>query len=330
MQDLSRKQRNLEIEKRVRARRTTSLGIIIGILVVLAGAAAYMVWSNINAAHLMVWNNTRIPTSDLRYVHVRDIGDQVSPESRAWAMESLQFSLAILDMARENGVALTAEEHADELAGAVNIRQSLADWGMSGWLRGIDNARMADLNSAMHSLLTPLANRLVPDYEPDEELFEIAFAQFYQQNWVSYSDMQVKFAVGAEHDDLAYAFLDWTVHNDFDRTVREHSTFYDEEVGVDVMELSWFLQLFGISGHDENFILTLQQGEISHIFPVFDDSWIMVYMYSREDADEWQMRWDFWLEQVEEGRMAALFDMVADRVEAADVELNERAWERFR
>jgi hypothetical protein len=328
--NLSRKQRNMEIEKRVKTRRTTTLLIMACIAGVLAAVVAFMVWSNINAAHLMVWNGQRIPTSDLRYIHVRDIGDQISPESRAWAMESLQFSLAILDMAEENNIGLTAAQRTESLTVAQDIRNWLNDGGVGGWLRGVSNNRMAELNSAMEHLITPLVDTLVLEYDPDPELFEADFEMYYAQNWLAHADLQIKFAVSEDFDELNQGFVDWMLHQDFDRFVREHSTFYDEDEGIDVMDAALFMNLFNVDDWNRAVIMELQPGEASHIFHMGGvDAWVVVYMYQREEADAWAMRWEFWQEAVNSGRMEIFFDMVEERVESAEVELNQRAWERF-
>jgi hypothetical protein len=326
----TRKQRNLAIEGKLRTRRRLTVIVLACIALAVAAVLGYLAWDSVNRATLMHWNGTRIRTADLRYMHALEFGPAAAPtaQTREFAYTSLAFTLALMDMARENNQGITAEEYEISTAEVENIRTWMRENGGAGIVRGTSAPRMLQLNSTMQFMFGHLLDLLVPTYTPDEEAFQASAAMYIAMNQARYTTMNVNFAAGETFEHLNDAFVQFIMHGDFEQIIRDFCVMHDDDHDIEPMDVNTFITIFDVTGHDQNVVTGLQQGEISHIFET-GGLWVMAYMQERIDADIDEMRTNHWEAEILSGRERTFVEMVEAHIEAAEIDLNQRAWDGF-
>ena len=312
----SRKKQNMEIERKKKALRLRHTVSLLGFVLIIVAAIAWVMWDNHSRSWIMTFEGQRIQTSDAQFwVDTFSMfgGDENLVEN---AMNELVDSLILLSRGNTHGVGLSEEEH-------LEMADSMA--GQLGWMgiNYISPMRAGELMAA-GNIASRLMDIYVPTYTPNPQDFEEAFAEYILTNGENYANYEVKFVVTDTFED---AFHVWELvpnTDNFDDLIREYSVFYEEEFGIHTLDARMLVDDLMLFGDDPEIVLGLQNGE-SHIVQ-FEDQFLVIYMYDRSEADPAVMEASFTANFTHNRRMEE-FRVIRDQWRAdANISINQRAY----
>jgi len=280
----SRKKQNMEIERKKKALRTRHTLSLLGVVLVIVIAIAWVIWDSQSRSWIMNFEGDRISIADAQFMVASYSMFGEMDGLVDMAMDELIDTLIVLRRGEQHGVGITPEEHAE-------MTENMA--GQLGWM-GIDfihPARAGELMS-MGGVQTRLMDIYVPNYTPDPAEFQQALANYIADNAENYANFEVKFAVTDTNEDAINVWSLVSETENFDDLIREHSVFYDEEFGIQTLDARQFAEDLMLGDEDTNIIMNLQNGE-AHIVQ-FDEQFIVLYMYDRSEANPVVMEASFY------------------------------------
>ena len=246
----SRKKKNLEVERRVKAQKKLHAGVFAAIVLAVLIAVAWLVWDAQNRRFIMTFDGERISTGDFRFVgHVLALRqDPGAPGfNRFQVLDELISLLAVIDMGEEYADGFTQEEREIGLDMAVSHRQWMQEMNYS--LGYIGNERMAELLGIME--LWHVVPRIVEEfvergyYVLDEEEFAEELTLHIERLIEEGTEVYVKYMATYERDGFNEAALELVSEDgfDFDDLISRFSVL---ETGHEPINLTEFLAQYGI------------------------------------------------------------------------------------
>ena len=318
-QHQNRKQKNIQIEReKKRKRGLQSLGVVAVILVIVA-AIGFSVWDNQRSQWIMTFGGDRIATSDFAFMMAQFnmLGDFDGMQELA--MDELQNTLTLINRAEAHGVGLTAEER-EQLTGEAAMQ---LQWMGTDFISPV---RVAELFGTNH-----IQPRLMDIYVPADSIeidpieFASALVEYMDNHADAYATFEAKYVVVEDPAEATRIFL--TEAENFDDLVREYSIFYEEEWGVDTLDVRAFAENLMLEGEELDIVLGLQNGE-RHVVQA-DDLFVVLYIYDRADADLEIVEESFRQQFAHQTRAIAFAEMVQEWRQATPVTINQRVYDTF-
>jgi len=284
---LSRKQINLEIERKKNRKRRMSKSIVALIFLALFAAIGWVAWDVHTRNWVLRFEGTRVATGDLQlYATAFSSPDRTSAEVHDLALDSLIEDLVIIHQAQIRGLGFTSAE--------IDERVDETVWSMQmNGLTGIVSDRRAVELFNSHLLFERLVDIYVPDVPPTPEEFAEGLEAYIENNRSFYDDVQAKHvAVPSEEVDAA---LEMIGTPQFDELVATHAVIPGsdpESLTIGALDLANNIMGQLADFMDYFAILALEQGE-TEVFPLSDGSSLIVHIYSRTPGDREAMEANF-------------------------------------
>ena len=271
----SRKKRNIEIERQKKQKHHMQMGMVVAVVLVIVLALAWVVWDSQSRRWIMTFDGERVAAADLRFMMdtFGMFGD--AEDVKDMAMDELMNTLTILNRGERHGVGLTDEERA-VLVGEVEMQ---LQW-MNAYYITAD--RVAELFGTNH-VSGRLMDIYVPDYTPDPIEFAQALMEHIEDNAANYESFEAKFVVMDDPIEAARIFMLADEVDDFDDLIREYSIYYDEEWGIQTVDVRELISDFWLDEEESEILMNLQEGEL-HMIQA-DEYFLVLYMYDRSGPD---------------------------------------------
>ena len=309
----SRKKRNQEIERNKRQKRRISAGV--GVLVVLAICAG-IVWFAVGAyqrSWIMIFEGQRIPTNELRFMMEHQNPWQSPEEIIESATSDLIQTLTIIHHANNLGLGMTNEERDA-------IIENIEGRGV------ISNSRTAEFHNA-GNMLERLSNHFVPEFTLDPADYQEEIAEYIEARRPFYHQTEFMYIL---NDDLGVILsvlesMENDANADFGAFVMMYCAAH---VGFDGVEEPNLLPLEAFETIVNPFelleLIDMQPGETSEII-MFEESFLLVHMYSRTETPDSEIQDSFLENTVLQRRAEQFWAIIEELVDNADFEINQRA-----
>jgi|GEM_PF-4833141 len=314
----SRKKQNMEIERKKKALRTRHTFTLLGVVLVIVIAIAWVVWDSQSRSWIMNFEGQRIAMADAQFMVAQYsmFGDMDGIVDMA--IDELVDTLILIERGEYHNVGITPEEHAE-------MTDNM--FGQLSWM-GIDYihpARAGELMAA-NSIHPRLMEIYVPhgSIEIDQNEFAQALAEYIAENAENYANYEVKFVITDTQEE---AMAVWTLipeTADFDDLIREYSVFYDEEFGIQTLDARQLIGDLMLDDEDTDIIMHLQNGQ-AHIVQ-FEDQFIVLYMYDRSEANPVVIEASFYTNFTNTRRHEAFRALRDEWRAAANYTINQRAY----
>jgi hypothetical protein len=316
----NRKTANKEIERQKKQKRHLIALIAVAVSCMVVAAISWVVWDVQSRGWIIRFEGERISTNELRFFMPDD-----SPQGKQAGLNVLLESLAIIHRADMHGVNLSDEEH--------EMWTAWVEMTMGNELFYISAERLAEFYAARFG---EVWEQLMDIYVPeslvfvDEYAFEMEFAEYLEENRDLYMQMDLKYVMidDPETAEAVHAQL-LAGEIDFDDAIREHNPWYTEEEGIVTMPLQTFVQEAGLTIEQTDALIELQVGDVSEIIEWGVEfgmlSHLIVYVETREEPDEAEVKAGFRNRQIMEKRNEMMLGLVPQWVTQANYTLNQRA-----
>ncbi|MCL1845777.1 MAG: hypothetical protein FWF77_07725 [Defluviitaleaceae bacterium] len=331
-----RKARNREIERAKRQKGRIAKGIMFCLVLIIAGAAGFAVWSWIDGRTIMHVTyqgvRTRVAESDFHFVTLLNEleGEWPTPETHQVAIDALVQTEVLLQRGAMHGLVVD-DEVMETLEGEASMLRDQLQWHPTR-LNFITDRRIAEIWSA-----APMFELLMDVYVADFALSPEEQAEL-DEEWLEHYDMvrdwlisrEVKYAATEDWEAMyaaVSAYQDGEM--DFDELIREVCDVYDGEIRT--VDFEDFIDEYQIwMGEDWMDLFEYGEGETSHVFAADGEMLFIMHVVSSEfdyealEEEEELFRENF----VRFARMELFNEMVEDWTADASVERNERAVRR--
>ncbi|MCL1843217.1 MAG: SurA N-terminal domain-containing protein [Defluviitaleaceae bacterium] len=315
----TRKQRNLEIERKRKNQKRKWVGIFVMLALIAVGALGWAIWDMQARRWILDFNGERIPTSDFRFF--TQGGPPLTEEFRDILLDSLISSLALMERAERYNLSATDEEIAELEDMSRQFRASEPP----GSLDFISNRRMAEfyaVNPQVGPVFERAMDHFVPDYTPDEEELSLELQMHIETNREFLETPYIKYIRSSSREEVmeaesAFAEGDM-VFDTIDASPLED--FFQEHTDWDTIDWDYIDAIFEV-------LWALELGQVSHIFEI-GEYYFFVQMHERifdYDAVEEEFREHF----INRARSTEFFALIETWVEEADVNINNRTLNRF-
>ena len=204
--------------KRTQKRVMLAIGGVILVLLIAAGAAWYGI-DRYEKSYVMTFDGEKISVNDFKYLALYTSG---SGEEKAEARNLLVNNLILNKVAKQDGLELTAEEMAERLTAAADLKKSASiDLGF------ISTQRMAELDMEGLGLVSGrLRDKYTADYTMDEAEFQAALAEYKTNSRADYTDIQMLYLITDNEDTINEAQQALEDGMDFEEAIRQYSSEY--------------------------------------------------------------------------------------------------------
>jgi len=314
----NRKQRNMEIEKKLKQRRSRSAAISIAILVIVIAAISWVVWDTQSRQWIMNFEGQRIENGDFM-VFQTSVGMFIQDDQELLnelAMQDLVRTLTVLHHGNRLNLGLTAEERAQ-------LEFDAANQIMAFGMHFTTPARLAELfgSGPVHQRL---AMHYFGDYTPSEADFEAALDEHILEHGEELERFDAVFAVLNTMEDALMVFAD---ERDFLELVSEYCVLYPE-TGVTEFDAREIAP--GLEPDDAAIVLNMETGHrhLIHI-PAFspddEDEFIVIYMRDRSFPTRDEIAEDFREHFILLNALEQFSDVLDGWIENANYRVNDRA-----
>ena len=307
----SRKKRNQEIERNKKQKRRVSAGIGVVIVLVILAGIAWFAFDAHRRSWIMTFEGQRIPTNELRFM-MENQWWAPPEEITARAMVDLVQSLTIIHHADRLGLGMTNEER-DIVLANVDSHNVLSD------------RRLAEFSSVGH-MFERLFDHYVPEFALDAADYQDEIAEYIEARRPFYAPSEVMYIL---NEDLGVLLsVQTSVFDDAGTEFADLVLQYCEEHIAHEIESPNMLSIAELEGvidpMDMLMLMDLQPGEMSEII-MFNDSFLLLYMYSRGEIDDSEIQESFLSNMALELRRDQFNEIFEELVENAEVEINQRA-----
>jgi len=308
----SRKKRNQEIERNKKQKRRVSAGIGVAVVLVILAGIAWFAFDAHRRSWIMTFEGQRIPTNELRFM-MENQDWWVSPEEiTERAMADLIQSLTIIHHANRLNLGMTNEER-DILLANVDSHSVLSD------------TRMAEFFS-VGNMFERLFDYYVPEFALDAADYQDEIAEYIEARRPFYAPSEVMYIL---NEDLGVLLsVQTSVFDDAGTEFADFVLQYCEEHIAHEIESPNKLSIAELEGvidpMDMLMLMDLQPGEMSEII-MFNDSFLLLYMYSRGEIADSEIQESFLSNMALELRREQFNEIFEELVENAAVEINQRA-----
>jgi len=317
----NRKKVNQEIERKKKSRHRLSTIITCAIIAAVAIAILWVVLDVRSRSWIVEFEGNRIATSDMQLHAATAQVHHNDPAVQETLVESIIEAEILLQRARAAGITLTAEER--------EMEQATVDANKEQLFPSVSMERAVELLGLRH-----LVPRLVEYYAPYDlspaEL-EQEFADFMaehgedmelgstQAQLIFADDMDALVAIKEE----AAAIIDAA---EFEAFAREVCLVYEGQGHVFTDSIMGIIEMLDLIDYTAE-LIELQEGEMSSIIE-FEDGYLLVFMESRPDIDEAELK-DLFGQQIAAERSSEIFiEMMAGWRADANYTINQRAMAR--
>ena len=334
---MNKKLKNLEIERKLKQRRTTSVMIMFVIIGVILAGLIWQIWSVQNRRWVMRFEGQRVSTSDFRFLTFMEDDD----EERA--LNLLKMITLIEQRGERHGVGLTSEEHASTAMMGNTTRWNVIEQFGFDVLHFISDERIGEIFSVLDFVYPRLMDVYIPTYAPSGEEFEEELAIYLETAHNIHAETEaivIAMESAEELEMVRNVALSGEVpfaelaqqHNMFGFIIGEDEGLADTQVlsAGEIVVQRGLIDWFGNISPEGEIILALQKGEISEVMLVpdifVDEVYIIVYMQSRVEATEEDIIESFTERFALSRRYEIFFEMLEQMVSEADITVNHRVY----
>jgi len=316
-----RKQKNAELERQLKQRKTIFRIISILVAAAIVVAIGIGAWTVQDSRWILRYDGGRIATSDFRAIF--HVGFESHPMAREAAMGTVQHIVALRDKAIYHNVDFTADERALAEAEAQQII----------WMQGLPDNFITVPRLAELFFTEPLIERLTDIYVPahsidiDEEEFAPMLEEYLEEELYRHLDLQVLILILDELEEAEEAHsLIGTM--DFEDIIRQFTPGLDEDADVpttSAIDFSGWID----DPEDREYLLSMQAGEYSRIVEWTDGEMPLYFLFhavSREEPNPDTAAESFRENFIEARREEIFADLVESWVEEANFVVNRRGY----